>query len=126
MAHDYIPNELSLLGFVQWGDFANLTTYRSKRGKLVWFEKTWPDKPPSPKQEIQREIWRAAASQWRELTDDQRHQWALAARRASLCMTGYNLWIYWYISFDDATIRTLEHQTHTTLLPIGGEHSGSG
>jgi len=126
MPHEPKPNVLNLLGFVMWGDFADLTTYRTKRGKVVWLKKTWPEKPTSPRQQIQRDLWRAAAEAWRDLTPSQRHQWHLATRRASLCMHGFNLWMYWYISFDDPTIRTIEHQTHTTLIPAGGGGSGCG
>jgi hypothetical protein len=32
-------------------------------------------------------------------------------------MTGYNLFLYWQLNADDSAIRTLEHQTSTTLLP---------
>lgn len=117
MAFEPKPSLFSTLGTVIWGDFGTLTMYRSKRKKLVIFKKTWPDKPPSDRQLAWRATWSAAAAAWRALTHGQRTQWSLAARRASLCATGYNLWLHWKLTADDAAIRTLQNQTKTQLLP---------
>lgn len=111
MAVQPTPNLFTILGFVIWGDLGPLTIYRSKRGKLVWLQKTWPTKPPSDKQIAWREKWKDAATAWNDLTATQRYHWDLATRRASLCMHGYNLWIYWHLTEDDSTIDTLERQT---------------
>jgi len=110
-------NLVFVLGTVLWGDLAELTFYRQPSGKVVSFAKTYPDKPPSPQQLIQRGLLTTAAAAWKALTQSQREQWAAAARRASLCMHGYDLWIHHQLIGDDAAIRTLERQTHTTLLP---------
>jgi len=107
----------SYFGFVVWGDFGPITMYRSTRGKIVWFAKTWPDKPASPLQQQQRDRLTAAAAQWTALADAQRAQWELATHRGSLCMTGYNLFMHWKLTQDASAIRTLERQTRTTLLP---------
>jgi len=117
MAYQPQPKLFTVLGFVIWGDFADLTMYRSKRGKVVWFKKTWPDKPPSEKQLAWRDLWKTAIADWNALTPAARNQWDLASRRASLCMHGFDLWIHYSLSDDDTAIRTLERQTHTTLLP---------
>jgi len=117
MALEPNPSLFNTLGTVIWGDLGPLTMYRSKRKKLVVFKKTWPDQPASERQLTWRATWKAAATAWRALTQPQRHQWALAARRASLCATGYNLWLHWKLTGDDAAIRTLEQQTKTQLLP---------
>ena len=107
----------SLWGFVIWGDFGPLTMYRSKRGKIVTFAKTYPAKPPSELQLEQRAAFSTAAQAWRALTAGQRAQWELASRRASLCMHGYDLWIHYQLTGDTSAIETLERQTHTSLLP---------
>lgn len=108
---------LTLFGFVIWGDFGDLTLYRSKRGKMVFFQKTWPKEPPSQKKLFHQARFTAAAAAWQALTANQRTQWDLAARRASLCCHGYNLFIHWATTGDDSAIRTIQRQTHTTLLP---------
>lgn len=117
MAHQSIDHLFCALGFVIWGDLGHLTIYRNKQGSVTFFEKTWPHKPPSPAQTIQRAKFIEAAQAWQELTPPQHSQWDLATKRASLCCHGYNLFIHWYTSGDSAAIRTLEHQTNTTLLP---------
>lgn len=117
MAHQPAERLFSLFGFVIWGDFADLTMYRSQRGKVVVFPKTYPGSPGSPLQQAQRNRLKAAAADWVALTEDQRSQWDLASRRASLCSTGYNLYLHWKLTGDDSAIQTLERQTRTTLLP---------
>jgi hypothetical protein len=107
---------LSLLGLVYWGDIADLTLYKSQRGKLVSFLKTWPHVPGSPKQEVLRQTMRDAAKAWHALTPTDRSEWETASRRCSLCLTGYNLFVYWFFTLDEPVIRTIERQTDTVLL----------
>jgi len=117
MPHEPQTALFNVFGFVLWGDFADLTMYRSKRGKVVWFMKTWPHKAASEKQLTWRALWSTASAAWRVLPYSTRQQWMLAARRASLCLHGYDLWMHWNLTGDDAAIATLEHQTNTQLLP---------
>jgi len=105
------------LGFVAWGDIANLTMYRTRRNKLLLFPKTRPAKPPSDLQLQQRAQFTSAKDDWLALAPAERKQWATAAARASLCCTGYNLFLFWKLTADDSAIQTLERQTHTSLLP---------
>ena len=116
MPHQTLTKLYTLFGFIAWGDIAEITIYRSRRGKMVWFPKTYPDKPPSPDQLTQRQKFTDAAQDWQSLTEDQRNKWDLVTRKASLCMTGYNLYVHWHIFQDDDSIHTLEHQTGITLL----------
>ena len=106
---------LNFLGTVAFGDFADLTTYRSQRGKVVWFAKTWPDKPPSYLQTLDRARFSAAAASWRLLTPAEKRQWTLAAQRASLVMTGYNLYVYCQLGHDPQRVNTIARQTKTTI-----------
>lgn len=116
MAHTP-PNTLALWGFLVWGDFADLTLWMDHYGQVVVAPKTWPKKPPSPDQEAQRLKFAAAAAAWSALTPAVKQQWMLAARRASLCMHGLNLFYSWHMTGDSTAIRTIERQTSTNLLP---------
>ena len=116
MAHQKLDHLFTCFGFTIWGDFAGTTIYRNKRGLVVFFAKTWPHKPPSPKQIVQRARFIEAAQAWNTLSPQQRGEWHTATRRASLCCHGYDLWIHWYTSGDTAAIRTIERQTGTILL----------
>lgn len=118
MAEQPSSNLASVLGFVIWGDLGNLTLYKNKQGKIVIFSKTWPQKPGSEEQLTQRAKMTAAAAAWQALTENARRNWELATRRASLCMHGYDLFVFWTMNGDDAAIRTLERHTATTLLPM--------
>ena len=60
------PKQLwTYLGFVLWGDISDLTMYRRYDGRLVVFQKTWPDKPPCQAQLDQRAAFKAASLAWR-------------------------------------------------------------
>lgn len=107
---------LSWLGFNPTGDLGPLTGYTNKRGKLVWFIKAPPTCPARPWQISQRNTFRLIAMTWKALSDADRQQWHLAETRGHLNITGYNLFTWWSITGDDATIRTIEHQTGTNLI----------
>jgi hypothetical protein len=117
MPHQQQARLFASLGFVIWGDLGPTTIYRNKKRKVVFFAKTWPHKPPSEAQTIQRQRFIDAAAAWHLLSASARATWELATRRASLCATGYDLFTHWHITNDNAAIHTLERQTRTTLLP---------
>lgn len=107
----------NIFGLVIWGDFGPWTMYRRHDGRLVFFLKTWPDKPPSPDQLTQRAAFAAAATDWNALTNAQREGWTTAAARASICGTGYNLFLHNRLHPHPAALATLARQTATTLTP---------
>lgn len=106
----------SFFGFLVWGDLGPLTMYRSKRGKIVAFAKTWPAKPPSELQSRQRAAFKKAADKWHTLTPKKRERWELATRRLSLPLTGYDLWMHHRLQPDETYVRTIEQQTSLELI----------
>lgn len=112
MAIQEFPRFANLMGLRIGGDLDGITYYTSKRGRIVFFAKAPPDKPPSPKQQTQRNRFRLYAILWWQKTPHQRRNWETITRRASLCMTGYNLFIYIESSDDQATLATLKRQTN--------------
>ncbi len=117
MPHTTLDTPYGLLGFIIWGDLAEVTIYRDKQGKMVWFKKTYPDKPASQAQLDNRARMTSYAAAWQALSTQARAQWELATKRASLTMQGYNLFVHWKYSADDTAIRQIERQTQTSLLP---------
>ena len=115
MAEQTPENLFQILGCLVGGDLGPYTFYKNKRGLTVWFPKSPPLKPPSPKQTVQRNQFRIAGACWASLTPEQREQWNLAGRRASLCMTGYNLYLHFNTTGDQARRNTLAARTKTTL-----------
>lgn len=112
-----IKSFLSVLGIVTWGDLGPLTIYRNKRGRMVAYPKAPPTCPASPIQTLYRDKWRDAAIAWNNLAEDVRARWELATHRASLRITGYNLWVFYHTTGDEPVIRTLEQITGLALLP---------
>lgn len=106
----------NLFGFMIWGDFGPFTMYRSKRGKIVVFLKTWPDKPPSERQEQIRTAFKQGTAAWNELSQAQQEQWHLATTRLSLPLHGYDLFMHWKLQPDDSFVRTIQRQSNTALI----------
>ncbi len=116
MAKQPPQNLFHLFGFLIGGDFADFTFYKNKRGKLVWFIKAPPKTKPSTKQTTQRNLFRLAATAWQTLTAPQRAQWELASTRASLCATGYDAFIHYKLTNDQAGQNNLASTTNTVLI----------
>lgn len=109
-------NDLLLLGFDLTGDIGPLTAYTTNKGRAVLYPRASPLNPPSDAQVIQRDRFTEAAAAYAELTDDTKQKWQQAARRASLRITGYNLWTYYFIRRDKPCIQTICNQTGIDLI----------
>ena len=107
---------LQFLGRNATGDLGHLTAYTSRRHGTVWFDKAPPLEPASPWQLRHRDRFRLAAQAWQALPEPTRAHWHLAARLAGLYIHGYNLWIFWNITHDEAKMRTIERQSGQRLL----------
>lgn len=105
------------MGFRPTGDLGPLTGYTSKRGIGVWYLKAPPKEPPTGYQTHYRNLFRLVAEAWQSLPEAKRTDWLDAARRASLRITGYNLFLWYYHTRDIACIRTIEHQSGLKLIP---------
>lgn len=115
MAHQTSNHLLTCFGLIIWGDWGPLTIYKDKQGKLVAYAKTWPQKAPSTSQTARRNLFRAAATSWNALPAAKRADWTIAAHRASLCCTGYNLWVWWSLTPDPIALATIARQTGLIL-----------
>lgn len=98
MARNTVEKYLSVLGLVAWGDLNELTMYRSHRGPIVWFAKTRPEALHTPDQFDQKYRMNLAAEAWKCLTPAGRRAWHDLAKSANLCMTGYDLWVFWHMT----------------------------
>lgn len=107
---------LNYLGFVQWGDLAELTLYRDRYRQLVVYPKQYPKGVPSARTIAVRSAFLAAITAWKALTQNQQAQWRLAARRSNAKMTGYNLFLSYFLKPDPAALATIERQTYTALV----------
>lgn len=110
------PFLFDFLGFSAQGDIGPYTCYQSKRRKLVVYAKAPPKEPPSNKQIYQRNVWRAAALLWRSVPANTRMAWNSAAHAAHLCISGHNLFIFYYTTGRTDILRTIERQTGLALL----------
>lgn len=112
------PLILRFLGFNTTGDLGPYTFYTSKRKGLVWFTKAPPCEPPSVMQTHQRNKFRLTGYLWRNISPEMRARWNQAPHLANLAITGYNLFTYYVLTSDVATIRTVERHSGLVLLPL--------
>lgn len=106
-----------LMGLSQTGDLGPFTIYTDARRRPVWFLKSPPAKPPSPRQVLQRNAFRMAAKAWQQIGAQVRAEWNAAARHANLYLNGYTLWVHYQTRRDRRAIQTIERLTGRTLLP---------
>ncbi len=109
-------NLIPFLGLIMQGDLGPWTFYQSSRGPRIWFVKAPPLVPPTPAQITVMNRFRLVAYNWRALPPQRRADWLSAAVIAGLRITGYNLFVYWQIKGDDATVRTVERLSHLQLI----------
>ncbi len=109
------PSIYELLGFFMQGDLGGFTAYTSMRNKVVWFVKSPPLEPASPRQLQLRNAFRTNAYVWQNMTEDQRATWNDAARLAPLRIHGYNLFTHWMRYRDNATVNTVERISGVTI-----------
>ena len=105
----------NLLGFWVQGDLGGVSIYTDRFGKKVWYPKAPPHKPPSEKQLAHRQRFRLAQAAWKALTADQKATLELATNRASLCLTGQNLYIGTALRNLQGPYETIGRQTGLTL-----------
>lgn len=116
-----MPINRSILSFLGWrtqGDIGPWTFYTSRRNHLVFFIKAPPLEPPSLMQTRQRNRFRNAGFMWQAMSPIARSRWQLAASRARLAITGYNLFTHYVTKLDDATIHTVERLSGLRLIPL--------
>lgn len=94
----------AVLGWYVTGDLGPYTIYTNARGKIVWFPRSPPLMPPTIHQTQQRQNFKLAAQAWRSFDAATRAAWERVARRTSMQMTGYNLFVW--------------RSTHTDITPI--------
>lgn len=108
-----------LLGWQTQGDLGPVTTYTSRRGKLIVYDKAPPLSPPTQAQITQRQRWTAAAKAWSRLSAQEQANWEAASKSAGASITGFNVWIYTVTTQDPAPARTIARQSRIPLqIPI--------
>jgi hypothetical protein len=100
------------------GDCGGFTIYTDRFGRKVFYKKAPPKEPASPLQRHHRDRFRDAVFAWKLLLDDEKRQLELAVHRASLCLTGQNLYTSCALRHDEAVYMTIADQTHTNLPPL--------
>ena len=109
------PAIFRFLGFNTQGDCGPYTFYTSTDKGLVIYLRAPPKTPATRRQRAQRSQFVAAALLWDSLTHDERTDWATAATRARLRISGWNLFTFLVLTARRAPIHTVERQSRTLL-----------
>lgn len=110
-----VNNLYELLGHSMQGDLAGWTCYTSKRNKVIWFVKSPPLEPASPTQRAIRNLFVLNATVWRAMPPASRATWLAAADAAHLRIHGYNLFVWWMRTKDNASLATIERISRITI-----------
>ncbi len=106
---------LGLLGLQVQGDLGPWTIYTDRKGRKKWFLYSPPTKPPTPRQITHRQRFKTAQANWSTLTKAEKENLELAVIRASLCMTGQNLFISAQLKHMNTSLQAIARQTKLTL-----------
>jgi hypothetical protein len=110
-----IGNLLAISGLTLQGDVAGLTTYTSKRRRIVFFPQAPPLSPPTWYQSYQRQLFANAATAWSLLTQAERNDYMTSCRFVAARITGYNLWMKISMTRDDQDAVAVEAKTGIPL-----------
>jgi len=113
-----LKNFAPFLGFNAQGNLGPFTIYVNKHRRPVWYLTRPQLEPPSPARIHQKNALRACALAWQWLLPETKANWLLAARRAGLRISGYNLFTWFFFSHDRPTIETIERLTGIDLLDV--------
>ncbi|MEE9602967.1 MAG: hypothetical protein V3V75_06670 [Thermoguttaceae bacterium] len=105
-----------LFGLRPTGDLGPWTFYFSQRNATVVFLRAPPLQPPSELQRHQRNKFRLVAYVWRDLGLAAQSNWAAAAERAHLSITGYNLFVWYQLTQNRNALATIERQSGINLI----------
>lgn len=102
---------VGLFGMGVSGDIDGMTIYTDRHMRKVFFPQAPPCDPPSPMQVKQRARFCEAISNWRDTSQNERDGFESISLRASLRMTGLNLWIHVSLQRAFELLATLRRQT---------------
>lgn len=105
----------SVFGLRVKGDIGPFTLYTDRFGRKTAFPISPPKEPPTAAQLRQRDRFRQSHSQWKQLTTIQKANLEEACRRASLCLTGKNLFMSACLLNKDASLQAIGRQTNLEL-----------
>lgn len=109
---------VGLLGIWVSGDLGPWTIYTDRYHRVKWFLYSPPTKPPTQKQIAHRSRFVAAQAAWAALSDEEKATLETAVKRASLCLTGQNLYISACLTHRGDSYRTVGRQTRLNLPPL--------
>jgi len=109
------PNIFPLLGLLVQGDLGPWTCWTKPRRRIVVFLSAPPKTPATFDQKHQRNKWVADSIIWQALNAGEREQWRLAATRANLRVTGFNLFMHARSNTNSNTHLTIAKRFNITL-----------
>ena len=116
-ATDKIAPLVAYLGLDLSGDLGPYTVYTNARGRVVFYPRSPPTKPPSAAQRKQRQRFRAAQQQWSGISAVLKAQWERLVNANRLCLTGQNLYMSLALRPDDDGLATANNRANLSLTP---------
>lgn len=100
------------------GDIGGVTCYTDRFGRKTVYPISPPDKPASPEQTTLRGRFAQAVAAWKALTAQEKANLEEACRKASLRLTGQNLYISAALKGMNANVQAIARQTGISLPTV--------
>ena len=107
----------SCIGMIVSGDVDGVTIYTDRHARKVVFPKAPPKEPPTDLQIFSRNRFKSAQAEFMSISPTQKAAYERLTQRASLCLTGQNLFIHVAMMHTFATLTTLQVQTGISVNP---------
>jgi len=107
----------NVMGLIVSGDVGDYTIYTDRFGKKVAFPKSPPKEPPTDLQVAIRDRFKTAQAAYMACTPQEKANWELLVQKASLCLTGQNLYISVAMTRRYGVLDTIMSQTGITVTP---------
>lgn len=106
----------SILGLIVSGDCSGETIYTDRHGRKIHFPIAPPKEPPTQMQVDVRTRFKSAQQEYMALAPIDKEDWELLTKRASMCMTGQNLFISVAMKRNQGILDTIMQQTGVTVV----------
>jgi len=113
MALGFPPN---IIGLIVSGDVGGITIYTDRHNRKIAYPKSPPKEPPTKMQVDVRARFKAAQAEYMAITAEQKADYELLTKAASLCLPGQNLWIHVAMKHTQGTLDTLQRQTGISVI----------
>ena len=108
---------IPFIGIQVKGDLGPFTIYTNHRGRVVFYKRAPPTKPPTAPQIRQRTRFKLAQRLYQHESAATKAKWELLVVRSRICMTGQNLYVSLALNPQPVNLANLAAAAGLTITP---------